>query len=306
MTTHYLVFDDRVYFGSCEHFFHAMWGYLLPALNEILNVPSSLGRGKRSRFWFRTCGPIMDRVIHEVASLLGLEYRVLVNLAEADGREAHRILVPRWDIELMALDRLGALAFCANRDEWRDLSNLLRQLSVNRDRLASEITRVRDLLLSQVGEPIEPEMAQYNDRYLILARSPQPRFYDHDGPAEIKGYGTGRRELLGIAEAIAELRRERVPVTRVEPGRLSLAEQIRAFRTSRGIVGIVGAEFANALWLRAGTIMVRINAAEATRVTPMVSVLADLLGLRLHELPTDEGSRPHLNALVLRRYLTAD
>ena len=69
-----LHFDNRMDNGSPEHFFHFMWGYLLPAAHETLERLSAGAR--REKFVFTSCGPKMDRLIAEVAHCLGIRFAI--------------------------------------------------------------------------------------------------------------------------------------------------------------------------------------------------------------------------------------
>jgi hypothetical protein len=56
-----------------EHFFHFMWGYLLPAASALIDLRSGPPSDQCSdEFVFTSCGPVMDAKTAEMARLLGV------------------------------------------------------------------------------------------------------------------------------------------------------------------------------------------------------------------------------------------
>ena len=95
---YFLAFDARRGRGQREHFFHFMWGYLLPAAHEILDVQSyPLSYPCRNEFIFSSSGPVMDTKTAEMARLLGVEYSIVQDEREAREPGTTIIVVRRWD-----------------------------------------------------------------------------------------------------------------------------------------------------------------------------------------------------------------
>lgn len=82
---------------------------------------------------------------------------------------------------------------------------------------------------------------------IIIQRSNPHPFY-LDGRAEISGYGTNRRSISNWTEVQNLLIKNSIDHEIYEPGRHSLGCQILTFRNARKVVGIRGAEWANAIW----------------------------------------------------------
>src|SRR5438093_24212 len=190
-----LAFDGRRGTGVREHFFHFLWGYLLPAAHDIIELQSDcLSHPLENEFIFVSCGPVMDTKTAELAG-----------------------------------------------------------------------------------------------------------YAPEGGRAERRTYGTSRRSLLGIEEAAVALSRQSHRVAVFEPGRHTLAEQIRTFRNCKGIIAIRGAELANIVWMNPTSKVIVINAGKFHLSAPPAWGLAKLLGIRYIEIDWGEDPYPRLgNELVQR------
>lgn len=89
-----LHFESQFTYGSCEHFFHFMWGYFLPAIHRI-----SEEQDKDNTYIFRSCGPFMDEHIHAVMQANQIKYRIEAKDFSCDASED--IFLPRWDVCLL-------------------------------------------------------------------------------------------------------------------------------------------------------------------------------------------------------------
>src|SRR5262249_14024358 len=95
---YFMAFDERRGTRVQEHFFHFMWGYLLPAASAIIDMQAGASTDRvRGEFVFSSCGPVMDAKTAAMARLLGIESSIV-----RDERESHRpgtvsVPVPRWD-----------------------------------------------------------------------------------------------------------------------------------------------------------------------------------------------------------------
>lgn len=160
--------------------------------------------------FFRTldCGPLMTPILDKTLSLLG------------------------YDFEIVEKPGIGAPVFLKNWDyEWED-------------RCAAEKT------IQKIKTAWSKESCCHEDEHaeqLILVRS-QPTNYYITGDAEIKGYGTSRREIVNWREVLDYLKANGVLVSAYEPGSHSLGCQIRTFARAKKIVGMRGAEWANVVW----------------------------------------------------------
>ena len=264
LTCIYLKFDTSVPHGSVEHYHHFLLGYLLPCvhtISELIHVRPALG--KRECTWHvRSCGPLMDGILEEVLGTLGIRYEI-ASAADLDAREAtESVTVPRFD-------RL--CAECAWYPKRHRSQGWWRHMMAAADRCAmllrgTEVRRIRD------------------GAYLLIRRSEQPEYYRRGGPAELDGYGTGRRSLLGIDEAAEFLARRGIKAEVFEPGQHSLATQIDAFRRCRGIIAMRGAELANMVWLSPGARIFMFHPPMRTIRAPQ-SAIAALMGLDLVDMP---------------------
>lgn len=302
----HLVFDRRVPYGSCEHFFHFMWGYLLPSIHII----STSENTDSCRYFLSSCGPVMNKVLREIMHLCGYHFRIIPN--QTDEHDGSQVMIPRWDISLLHLLIIAedTDANILNRGVFKNLSRhpavleSFKQDHFTRD-LSSAITQVKSLIERKVTLSADtPSLNIYADSYLILSRSPEPKFYSKEtGRAEISGYGTSRRALLGVEEATQKLRKNGIPVTIFEPGKFSLVEQIKVFQACKGIIGIKGAEFANLIWLQPQSRVILIKPHNMNTL-PIQRCLAKIINLNNYvEIETDQGHFPTLNAEILEQYL---
>ena len=123
-------------------------------------------------------------------------------------------------------------------------------------------------------------------------------------PPRILGYGVGRRSLEGVGAAASVLRGRGYRVRVFEPGAHTLREQIRAFHASKGVIGIVGAELANILWMTPGSKVIVVK--PLTMDWPMLSpILARILDLEYVSMsPEPDGMHPRLDPTAVEPYLT--
>ena len=304
---YFLAFDARRGTGQREHFFHFMWGYLLPAAHEILYVQSSpLSHPCRNEFVFISSGPVMDTKTAEMARLLGVEYSIVQDEREAREPGTTIIVVRRWDSFLCDYATYSRLHLAAaTRRLLRQAVTLgsIPPILWSQARLVQEIQHLRHSILAKV--PLRDEARPCGDDapcYYILKRSEEPPFYAPEGGgAKRSTYGTGRRSLMGIEEAAVALSRQSHRVAVFEPGRHTLAEQIRTFRDCKGIIAIRGAELANIVWMDRGSKVIVINAGRFDLAAPPAWGLAKLLGIRYEQIDWGEDPYPELcNDLVER------
>lgn len=269
-------FDHEAGFGSRQHYFHFLHGYLLPSLEYSLQQPDV------GQIVFMSSGPVMDERLREAWRLLGLPGLIAhVDLIPTPWRDSTReMLAPRWDNWL----RRG-------RPD---------QVPPPNDPVALAMQRIRRQFLSAVAA--HPSETASGD-WLLLRRAAQPDFYRAGGPAEVPTYGTGRRSIVNIDALAVALRQAGLRVRLYEPGAHSLRDQIRTFARADGIIGIRGAEFANLIWMRPGSqaIMLATPVAQETHVSWN---LANLMGIRFTPLAVD-CNHPHVEAaMILERRQT--
>ncbi len=308
---YYLMFDNKVRYGSPEHYSHFLWGYLLPALNEVINIESDVSSKRVSKiFLFRSCGPVMNKLINEMLSLYNCSYEIIENNTLNADDCFTKIIVPRWDVWLRDFSMIKHWQFTSTTLKYI-LKNillknlfliLLKQTKFKSDFLTL-ILNVKTNTFHKIDKVTPVCTVNLDaDSYLILKRSPQPKYYENGGKAEISTYGTDRRELIGIKNAVKNLRNNNIPVKIFEPGKHTLVEQIKAFQNCKGIVGIKGAEFANLIWMKPKSKVILIRPINFNP-PPVQNSLANILGLNYFEITTKEGMYPTLNADLILKYL---
>ena len=308
---YYLKFKHTKLSGSPEHFFHLMWGYLLPALYEIIRLNSKIQvPNAEKKFIFMSCGPIMNETLKEILFLFNYNYEIVDKKIITEKDYFSKIIVPRWDIwirdiAILETDRMRPTYLKPG------LNNLLRInpiLLLNRSKFKAEfltkILEIRSLIIDKINDSSsEITTNSIADKYLILKRSPQPKYYNAGGGAEIPTYGTKRRELTGIEDTTEILLSKNIPVQIYEPGKHTLSEQIIVFQNCKGVIGIKGAEFANLMWMKPNSKVIIIWPTNM-KSHPFQEALSKILGLKYHEIITNEGSFPKLNADSVLNFLT--
>ncbi|MCI4648288.1 glycosyltransferase family 61 protein [Phaeodactylibacter sp.] len=244
--------------GSKEHYWHFMLGYLLPSLNHILKVTKSRPEYS-SRFVFEDCGPVMNDLIEEIADLFSIQYRIENNRAT---NAEDVIIVPRWDILLrrsffFLVWRRRFVTDLSIRNTRKFPKRVRRSIAISRQslQLKKDLLSVRDAILSRINDLETVPSAGM----LLLKRSEMPAYYSENGQARKKGYGNSRRSMLHLEEGMKLLREQEISATIYEPGKYSLVEQIHTFHKADGIVAIRGADLANMLWLKPGSLVLMVN-----------------------------------------------
>jgi hypothetical protein len=291
-----LRFDDKVDggdYGSPEHFYHFMWGYLLPAMYEILQ---RLGTGERCEtFVFTTCGPKMDPLIGEVARYLGIDFAIEDRSLVQENEST--FTVPRWDLYIL---RPHLLRHSSNeniritrmRDAFqRSLPEVweIYKLPDFVANLRSQVIRVRDTFLRCLKRDLRtPKYDGLRGRYLILRREEAHPFYAEGGGAKILHYGASRRQLRGIDDALRVLEMQGFEVSVLIAGNHDLMGQALAFHHCRGIAMIRGAEIANLIWVRPGTPLLVLTPSNVADFPPPHDMLAELMGVKLTHIITED------------------
>ncbi|NQV01204.1 MAG: glycosyltransferase family 61 protein [Bacteroidia bacterium] len=253
-----IIFQKDQALGSTEHFWHFIFGYLLPLTDLLIDLDFIRKDGAYMpcrKIYVPTCGPLMDKILDEVLPHLYSNYEIVTQeKIRQNSSQCETIMVPRWDNkEFIGIEH----------------------------RLLYVVSRIKELLSS--GTCCK-EASKHNDKILLLKRSPQPEFYAKNGPAEIKSYGTTRRSLLNLEESSEKLKRRRFPVSIYEPGAHNLYCQIITFQNACGIIGIAGAEFTNLIWVPQGIPVIVIRPAELYWTPPPQRRLCEIFNLKLHIL----------------------
>ncbi|MDR7125731.1 glycosyltransferase family 61 protein [Pseudotabrizicola sp. 4114] len=218
-------FDPCTPWGSKEHYFHFLHGYLLPGLHLAIS-------GGYQNIQFEDCGPVMQPKILEACKLLSLTYIPPMMPTQGD-----MVKAPRWDRILLHFDAPPPSE--AVISAFRETSALV----VHRLFTASE----RALRQAGIRPPAE------RNGVIIFQRSADHPFYHSDQMSKSARYGKGRRSLLNAEDLTAAIRKIGFNAHLIDFGVISLAEQIVASYHADAIIGIRGAEFANTIWMRPNT-----------------------------------------------------
>ncbi|BDG73285.1 glycosyltransferase family 61 protein [Roseomonas fluvialis] len=205
--------------GSVEHFYHFLFGYLLP----FLDICHPLREHRR--FLLRDCGP-MNRLLREL-----------------DGFEI--ALLPTWQVlgsvlannpSLGALPKLVAPGFDAPAAYDAAVLRRIRAL-------------VPELFAARLAAAAERHPQAASDRLVLMVdRAPQDPFYASPR-SEKRGAGAQVRSIPNMAEIHAAVAaRYEVLVVRLET--LPFFEQVYLFSRAWRVVGQHGAGLAHMIWAR--------------------------------------------------------
>lgn len=231
----------------------------------------------------------MDPVMSEAVGMLGADLEIVTNAPS----DANRVLLPRWDWSVRR--NLGVFV-PVRQSRW--IVPRVARLCVRRLRhpdwmprpfeiqsIRKSIESLKDVLIPKA---LETGIDRgFSGKFLVLKRSEPPAFYREGGEARTKSYGTTRRALAGVDEAVAELKRLGLPVAVFEPGKESLATQIRAFHEASGIVAIRGAELANMIWMNPGARAVMLAPRAMQKQNRMPTLIAQIAKIDLVEIEVD-------------------
>ncbi len=297
-----LLFDTQVEYGSKEHFFHFLWGYLLPSISILTNQR----KAHEVVYYVETSGPIMDEVMTEILNLLNIRCSILSknDFASLQDKE----IVPRWDLYLLhnyILDiEKGDFTHISEFQKSTLLLNILSEKNFEKT-FRETILETRNCILSAVQktETYTTILQENRNQILVIKRSESPDFYSQTGSAEIKGYGMDRRGLVDIDAFIKTTENSQPCIVAYEPGRHSMVHQISTLHVSKGLIGIKGAEFANLLWMKEQSKVLLIRPA-SMKTPPVQNTLAALMNLYFTEIVSEEEKYPSLLKLNIEKNLS--
>lgn len=241
--------------GSVQHFWHLVFGYLLPAVDHLLSR-----RGVGGTWLIESCGPVMNPVLEECLTAMGISFSIL---------EAAEIAVRHPDCKVVALEH------------WDRYTQDPAHGEALRSRIGRVVPAMREAIPNRCSCGLS---AKLRNRILFLERSEMPSFYEEGGGAERPLYGRARRYIENLGETCAEMSARGYPVAVYEPGVHSFGCQIEVFSHARGIVGIKGAEFANLVWVRPGTPVYMLTPLQPERkLSRYQRTLCECLGLPFRE-----------------------
>lgn len=250
-----LEFDKRTHpYGSKEHFWHFLLGYLLPSIHFYFKSKKVGNDNIGIHLEYHDCGPLMNPMIKEIADLMGIPFSIS-STNDQQTQVVHKtVYLPRWDIRLVTSIYFVIYNGRYNsniRIEKKDIIRFIKKNLSFRQKafginLRRDILFVRNLILDKVNNDTRPESGPY----LFLDRSDAHSFYGAEGKAEIKGYGKSRRALINLEEGCKGFNEAGIHAEVFKPGSYSLLHQIKTFNNAQGVIAIRGAELANLMWMK--------------------------------------------------------
>jgi len=234
----------------------------------------------------------MDRITNQLLSVFDFDFKVVnADTLATIGKNATPVKVPRWDILMRDNVNRHARRGMSPRKRLVGVYHWLLQLG-HMLKLPSQIRTVHQLLAHQIplGTPdmAGTDLQELQDTYLLIKRSAPPKAYERSAlNKEATDYGTERRSLNGVEEAIDALGKAGIKAMAYEPGIHDIKHQINMLYHCKGIVGIRGAEFANMVWLKPKSKCIMIDTTHIDAPPPQ-RVLAKAMHLNYTELSTTE------------------
>ncbi len=255
---------DPIRGGDLGNYWHYLFGFLIPASYWLWKNPV-LWKGKSIKV--DACNPLTDNLMKEYLDHLQIPYvfeeltEKTIQMTRKDWK-SYRGKIWR---KLSAWERLVR----GEQSKWFTYHHLrLRKniLSLPRwDRyleqygdfplfFRNDLDSYRNFFRNQITFP--NDQLQNKTDWLIIKRSPPPKALDQEKGKNARwfeGYGTERRELKGIDEAVDQLLNLGYTVKTSATGELGLFQQVKIFADSKYIIGVRGAEFANIFWMDKGS-----------------------------------------------------
>ncbi|NES01634.1 MAG: glycosyltransferase family 61 protein [Okeania sp. SIO2F4] len=294
-------------YGPKERFYHFFYGYLLPSIDQMTKIATE---EPSCHFLMESCGPLMDEKAREIIPLSNLSWEIIEDQQSFQLNSATVVEVKRWDVLLREMQffqgygfflgilkkiNLATKSFFVDSDEhrYKERYQLLRQ----KKSLLRSLKSTRNIILSWIDRGVNMKHLDiYDNKFLLLKRSPPPESYQQDGGWSVRKYGSSRRGLMGLENAAKLMNDNGIPCAIFEAGAFSLPEQIAVFHACRGVIGIYGAEFANLIWMKPKRQAIVVNPREAS--SPSI-VLAPELDIFYKEIPLPPESYPELTGKLL-------
>lgn len=280
--------------GSKEHFFHFFWGYLLPAMREILRINEETDSD--NTFILESCGPVMDPIMAEASRLLDVK----IEFSKGSNSDVYKtILLLRWD-RILRLCTDWFLNQYGHFDHFTGDNIIPEHILPEGEKYIEDILFVRQVFLRKLSHI----NAEKTGQFYLIRRSDEPLYYKEGGGATRLTYGTSRRALKNVDQAVDKLRSLGYRISTFEPGDNSLSDQIRTFNQASGIAAIRGAEFAHLIWMEPGTTVVMIEPPNMSG-NAIQPFMAKILGLKFKVLKImEETNYPELAPEMLMPYLS--
>lgn len=237
--------------GRQEGFFHFMWGYCMPAINEIIKREAIPCSGEQRHEYRLLSGEQeLNSIFIDIFHRLKIDIEFVEK--EVRDKDINEIMIPRWDLYLIYEAAL------MNMNLWLLVKNIVKEVIIFR-RIPrtfnfrfqrKEIIRTRNLILKHcLSEGHQKNKLHPNDGGInyILERST----HKVDDPK--KGNSPkDRRSLLNVGEVISKLEEKSIAVKSYDSGSDHIVRQIQKFNKADVVIAIRGGELANVAWMKEG------------------------------------------------------
>lgn len=310
----YYIIADPTRGGDLGNYWHYMLGFFLPFSFWLLGKKHTL---KNKILVIDACNPLLDEHLSNYLIHLGIKHK-FQTLTKKDlqyklsvKRSKSRKILNRFlGYERKILKEKSFLFIYHNFKTKKNQLILPRwdeYLEQYSDLPPVFINKI-NLLKTQILEFSEKEIPAKGKPLLILRRSDRPCIINSEEGKMARwfeGYGSERRQLLGIEETTYELNQKGILTEIYEPGSHSLKEQIHKFSNCRGIIAVRGAELINMFWLPKNSIIIMYESA-GFKINAIQPKLAKCLNIKLITINHEGENSPRLSLEKVFNYLDLD
>ncbi len=309
----YFKYDSGIVEGTAN-FFHFMWGYLLPSINEIIKLESDENPpNNRYDFFFDSRNEVMDKITKDLLNICGYNYQICQDQEIKSIKNLKHIKIPRWDTWIINyyyyykkpsiyINKMLSFKWLIDSSILKRKIKMLRyKLFVRDKKVNSDFTESINLVKSKIDYLVEQgkkngSLDKYINKYLLIKRS-VPTTVGNNSK-----FGSAKRDLKGIDESLEYFKKNNIAIEVFEPGKYGIIEQIRVFKNCKGIIGIRGSEFSNILWLKPSSKVILIESPDIGGPSPAVK-LSQILNLNYIEINSQDTVKPKLDPHLIINYL---
>lgn len=295
--------------GDLGNYWHYLFGFFIP-FSYLLWKRPELFEGKK--LILDSCNPLTDALAKEYLNHLGVEHEFeeltekTIGMTRKEWKSIRRKIWRRLSYAERKFRGDNASWFTYHHFKFKKnliiiprWDKYLEEFGNFPPSFKKELNSYRKFIIFKVLglKPIPLE----NKSWLIIKRAAPPEIISSEAGKKARwfpGYGSERRELRGIEEGVKELESVGYLVKARSTGDLGLLQQITEFYSSKVLVGVRGAEFANMIWMDPES-KVYLWMSSSFQNEPIQRKLASACQIRYHEIPHEGQVSPVMDVAKL-------
>ena len=276
-------------YGSVDQLINFTWGYLLPAISEILKQSDH----QSNVYYFRSSSPVLNEAMAELLDCCEINFKIEDTKTLEYNSEMSELIVPRWDI------------FFFSKMKYAYFRALLSKDSIYRKTFFKKFyykVILSDKMVDKKIKALRPQIQ--NDLYSVQSKIVNDLNHsesEHEIPENIY-LAIKRKSALSTRKSCEEkvkaevnidnmvqfLQESDVNVHIFDPGDYSYLEQIKIFQKCKGMISADGVEFANAIWLEQGAKLIHLQSTNSTTAF-MAEEISKTVNLKYYPLALDNN-----------------